>query len=87
MNISGSGHIPAGEYNEKVSISGSGKIDGNLRCLGLSCAGSVHGCGEIECAEDVGYPVPHILKKASAPKMPRSAVQHGWMAISRWKTR
>ncbi len=53
MNISGSGHIPAGEYNEKVSISGSGKIDGNLRCLGLSCSGSVHGIGEIECAEVV----------------------------------
>lgn len=53
MKISGSGHIPAGEYNEEVSISGSGKIDGNLRCLALSCSGSVRGAGEIECTEDV----------------------------------
>lgn len=53
MNISGSGHIAAGEYNEKISISGSGKIDGNIRCVGLSCSGSVRGVGSITCSEDL----------------------------------
>ena len=36
MHISGSGHIPAGEYNDKVSVSGSGMLDGNVRCTAFS---------------------------------------------------
>ncbi len=51
MNISGSGHIPAGEYNEKISISGSGRIDGNVRCTALSCSGSVAAEGSVACSE------------------------------------
>ena len=35
MHISGSGHIPAGEYNDKISVSGSGRLDGNIRCTAL----------------------------------------------------
>lgn len=53
MNIFGSGRIMAGEYNEKISVSGSGKIDGKVRCKALSCSGSVSGSGELECMEDV----------------------------------
>lgn len=53
MNILGSGHISAGEYNEKISISGSGKINGNIRCIALSCSGSVKGAGLIICNEDI----------------------------------
>ncbi len=53
MNISGSGHISAGEYNDKISVSGSGKIDGNIRCIALSCSGSVKGAGLIICSEDI----------------------------------
>ena len=52
MNISGSGHIPAGEYNENISISGSGKINGNLRCLSISCSGSIKGEGNVFCNGD-----------------------------------
>ena len=47
MNISGSGHIAAGEYNEKISVSGSGKIDGNIRCNALVCSGAVKAQGRI----------------------------------------
>ena len=53
MHISGSGHIPAGEYNDKVSVSGSGKLDGNVRCTAFSASGSAHCAGSLECAEDV----------------------------------
>ena len=38
MHISGSGHIPAGEYNDKISVSGSGSLDGNIRCTAFSVA-------------------------------------------------
>ena len=53
MHISGSGHIPAGEYNDKISVSGSGKLDGNVRCTAFSASGSAHCAGALECAEDV----------------------------------
>lgn len=53
MNIRGSGTILAGEYNQKISISGGGKIDGNIRCIEFSCAGSARGKGNIDCSGDV----------------------------------
>lgn len=52
MNISGSGHISAGEYNEKIAVSGSAKIDGNVRCLELACSGAVSAAGDLHCAQD-----------------------------------
>ena len=52
MNISGSGTIAAGEYNEKISISGSGRLDGNVRCQSLDCSGSVKGTANVVCSED-----------------------------------
>ena len=54
MNISGSGSVAAGEYNERISISGSGKINGNVRCIGVSCSGSMRSVGNLECSENVG---------------------------------
>lgn len=51
MNIAGSGVIPAGEFDEKVSISGSGRIKGNLRCTAFSVAGSASGAGDLHCTE------------------------------------
>ena len=68
MNISGSGHIPAGEYQEKVSISGSGKIDGNLRCLELSCSGAARAEGEIECVEKARFSGSAHLEKGIRAK-------------------
>jgi len=53
MNVSGIGHIAAGEYDEKISISGSGKIDGNIRCVALYCSGAVTSTGYIVCNEDI----------------------------------
>jgi len=50
MNISGRGTILAGEYNQKISISGSGRIDGNIRGTDFSCAGSASGKGNIDCS-------------------------------------
>ena len=53
MNISGSGSISAGEYNDRISVSGSGKLNGNVRCVGLHCSGSLHGSGYVHCTEDI----------------------------------
>ena len=48
MKISGSGQIASGEYNN-VSINGSAKINGYIRCLNFSCAGSARAFDKIEC--------------------------------------
>ena len=53
MQLAGSGVIPAGEYNEKISISGSGRIQGNVRCTALSVAGSATAQGTVWCEEDM----------------------------------
>ena len=42
MKIAGSGRIPAGEY-KAVSVSGSGKLFGQVRCATFSSAGSCRG--------------------------------------------
>ena len=47
MKISGSGVIPSGEY-KGISISGSGRIDGFVRCDTLSVSGACHG-GSVDC--------------------------------------
>lgn len=49
MNIAGSGVIPAGDYNEAISISGSGKIAGNVRCTALTMSGSADSAGDVVC--------------------------------------
>ena len=49
MNISGSGSIPAGEY-EEISVSGSGKLFGLVKCTSFSSAG-FSGGEHIECTE------------------------------------
>lgn len=47
VNISGCGQIASGEY-ESISISGSGKLNGLVRCNSFSTAGSSRG-GELDC--------------------------------------
>lgn len=50
INLSGSGRITAdGSLYEHVGISGSGKIDGNLRCKSMSVSGSGHLMGDVLC--------------------------------------
>ena len=49
MRIAGRGTVPAGEY-DKVSISGSGSLFGEVRCNNISAAGSTKG-ESISCAE------------------------------------
>ncbi len=51
MNISGSGNIPAGEY-EKISVSGSGRLYGNVRSIYLRSSGSLTG-DSLECIEGI----------------------------------
>ncbi|MBR6521357.1 MAG: polymer-forming cytoskeletal protein [Oscillospiraceae bacterium] len=51
MKISGSGQIAAGEY-KKVRISGSGKINGPIRCDKFLASGSARSEGIIECREE-----------------------------------
>jgi len=46
MRISGSSTMPGGEY-DRVSISGSGTVQGDLRCQSLSCSGAVKCEGSI----------------------------------------
>lgn len=50
MHISGSGNIPAGEY-EKVSVSGSARLHGHVRCNSFATSGSSAG-ESIECSEN-----------------------------------
>jgi cytoskeletal protein CcmA (bactofilin family) len=49
MRISGSGKVPAGEYNH-ISISGSGSLVGAVRCATFSSSGASHG-ESIECSD------------------------------------
>lgn len=49
MKISGSGTVASGEY-ENVSISGSGRMQGFIRCNNFSASGSASG-ERIECAD------------------------------------
>lgn len=73
MHISGSGHIAAGEYNDKISVSGSGKLDGNVRCIALSCSGAVKAVGNVYCSEDIRVSGScHINKSASATNLSAS---------------
>lgn len=51
MKISGSGNIPAGEY-ESIKISGSGHMQGVVRCTSLGIAGSAHG-DSVVCTGDI----------------------------------
>lgn len=52
MSISGSSSMPGGEY-DKVSISGAGKVKGNLRCTRLHCSGAAEIEGDVCCAEEI----------------------------------
>lgn len=50
MKISGSGQLSGGEY-ENVSISGSGKCLGNVKCKSFRASGSARCEGDITCTE------------------------------------
>ena len=50
MNISGSGSLPGGEYNEGIHISGSGKINGSVSCSELVISGSGKVEGDLNCS-------------------------------------
>lgn len=50
MRISGSSTMPGGEYG-KVSISGAGKIQGNVKCESLHCSGSAKVQGDAVAEE------------------------------------
>ena len=52
MKISGSGSIPAGEY-DAIKISGSGTIQGNIKCSGLHVSGSANADGTVECTGEI----------------------------------
>ena len=52
MKISGSSTMPGGEYGS-VSISGAGKVQGDLRCERMSCSGASHIDGSVECSGKV----------------------------------
>jgi len=51
MKISGAGVLSGGEYDE-VRISGSAKLEGDVRCRSFSAAGSARGEGKLVCEED-----------------------------------
>ena len=53
MNISGSGTIKGGDYNEEIHVSGSGTIDGRTRCKGLHASGAVRANAEVECTGEI----------------------------------
>ena len=51
MKISGSGSIPAGEY-DAIRISGSGRLTGHVKCASMQASGAVHG-EIIDCWGDI----------------------------------
>ena len=53
MKISGSGRLSEGKINDKVSVSGSAKIEGNFECEGFRASGSVRGSGNLTVHGDV----------------------------------
>ena len=52
MKISGSGSIPAGEY-DAIKISGSGTIQGNIKCSEMHVSGSANAGGTVECTGEI----------------------------------
>lgn len=52
MKISGSGVITSGEY-DNIRISGSGSVNGFVRCLSYHSAGSSHVYDELECEKEI----------------------------------
>ena len=52
MKIAGAGVIGGGEY-DKISISGSAKAEGFIRCKNFKCSGAFSGNAEIECENDI----------------------------------
>lgn len=53
IKISGSGSLNGGEYG-KVSISGSGKANGDILCTEFKCSGSAHAYGSIDSEKGIG---------------------------------
>lgn len=52
LKISGASTMPGGEY-AGVSISGAGKIKGNLRCTSLHCSGAAKILGDVDCTGEI----------------------------------
>lgn len=52
MKISGSGCIGGGEY-DNIHISGSGKVEGPVRCKNIHCSGSVRCKGTVEASKGI----------------------------------
>lgn len=48
LQISGSSAMPGGEYGQ-VRISGSGRVQGSLRCDSLGCSGAARVQGDVAC--------------------------------------
>ena len=62
MNISGSGKIPAGEYDQ-IKVSGSAEMQGTVRCTRLHVSGSLNASAkrsvEIKASDVVTLPTMH----------------------------
>lgn len=52
MKISGASTMPGGEYGT-VSISGAGKVQGNLKCEELRCSGASKILGDVDCSGEI----------------------------------
>jgi cytoskeletal protein CcmA (bactofilin family) len=52
MKISGSGTVPAGEY-DVIKISGSGNIGGKVKCTELHVSGSASADDSVECTGEI----------------------------------
>lgn len=52
--FAGAGVIPAGEY-EEVSVSGSARADGSIRCTGFKASGSFKGEGALSCTGEMHF--------------------------------
>ena len=53
LKISGSAHLPGGVVPKQIKIAGSAKIESDIECNGLRCAGSMHAGGAVLSHGDV----------------------------------
>lgn len=76
MKISGSSTMAGGEY-DSVSISGSGAVDGNIKCTSFSASGSAHVRGSVEAADSFRCSgSAHVDGDASAKVIKCSGAAH-----------
>lgn len=89
FKFAGAGTIPGGEY-EKVSVSGSAKLAGDVKCASFSASGALGGSGSVNCSGEmhlsgsasIDGPICARLLKASGSFRCKSILSSGEIRCS-----